>query len=43
MNGEMLDGLLTPDKKAPGALEVFDAVSLEQADMYHPDASYFLG
>ena len=47
MIGEMSDGSLTLDKKAPGelvgALEVFDAVSSGQADMYHPDASYFLG
>ena len=39
MIAEMSDGALTVDKKAPGelvgALEVFDAVSSGQADMYH--------
>jgi len=41
----MSDGNLTIDKKAPGelvgALEVFDAVSSGQADMYH-SADYYL-
>lgn len=47
MVGEMSDGQLTIDKKAPGelvgALEVFDAVSSGQADMYHSADYYFLG
>ena len=41
------DGELTIDKKAPGelvgALEVFDAVSSGQADMYHSADYYFVG
>ena len=44
MVAEMSDGSLTIDKKAPGelvgALEVFDAVSSGQADMYH-SADYY--
>ena len=44
---EMSDGNLTIDKKAPGelvgALEVFDAVSSGQADMYHSADYYFIG
>lgn len=44
---EMSDGMLTIDKKAPGelvgALEVFDAVSSGQADMYHSADYYFIG
>ena len=47
MIGEMSDGALTVDKKAPGelvgALEVFDAVSSGQADMYHSADYYFIG
>ncbi len=47
MVGEMSDGQLTIDKKAPGelvgALEVFDAVSSGQADMYHSADYYFIG
>ncbi|MGP6086253.1 TRAP transporter substrate-binding protein [Antarctobacter jejuensis] len=47
MVGEMSDGMLTIDKKAPGelvgALEVFDAVSSGQADMYHSADYYFIG
>lgn len=47
MVGDMSDGTLTIDKKAPGelvgALEVFDAVSSGQADMYHSADYYFLG
>lgn len=43
----MSDGQLTIDKKAPGelvgALEVFDAVSSGQADMYHSADYYFIG
>jgi TRAP-type mannitol/chloroaromatic compound transport system substrate-binding protein len=43
----MSDGNLTIDKKAPGelvgALEVFDAVSSGQADMYHSADYYFIG
>ncbi len=42
---ELSDGNLTIDKKAPGelvgALEVFDAVSSGQADMYHSADYYF--
>ncbi|WP_299614362.1 TRAP transporter substrate-binding protein [uncultured Tateyamaria sp.] len=45
--GEMSDGQLTIDKKAPGelvgAFEVFDAVSSGQADMYHSADYYFIG
>ena len=44
---EMSDGSLTIDKKAPGelvgALEVFDAVSSGQADMYHSADYYYIG
>ena len=44
---DMSDGNLTIDKKAPGelvgALEVFDAVSSGQADMYHSADYYFIG
>ena len=44
---EMSDGSLVIDKKAPGelvgALEVFDAVSSGQADMYHSADYYFIG
>ncbi len=47
MVGAMSDGQLTIDKKAPGelvgALEVFDAVSSGQADMYHSADYYFIG
>lgn len=47
MVAEMSDGMLTIDKKAPGelvgALEVFDAVSSGQADMYHSADYYFIG
>jgi len=47
MVGEMSDGNLTIEKKAPGelvgALEVFDAVSSGQADMYHSADYYFIG
>ncbi len=47
MVSEMSDGSLTIDKKAPGelvgALEVFDAVSSGQADMYHSADYYFIG
>lgn len=47
MVDEMSDGMLTIDKKAPGelvgALEVFDAVSSGQADMYHSADYYFIG
>ena len=47
MVSEMSDGALTIDKKAPGelvgALEVFDAVSSGQADMYHSADYYFIG
>ncbi|MBV1867517.1 MAG: TRAP transporter substrate-binding protein [Marinosulfonomonas sp.] len=43
----MTDGQLTIEKKAPGelvgALEVFDAVSSGQADLYHSADYYFLG
>jgi len=46
MVAQMSDGTLTIDKKAPGelvgALEVFDAVSSGQADMYH-SADYYFG
>jgi len=41
------DGNLTIDKKAPGelvgALEVFDAVTSGQADLYHSADYYFIG
>ena len=41
------DGALTIDKKAPGelvgALEVFDAVTSGQADLYHSADYYFIG
>lgn len=44
---ELSDGQLTIDKKAPGelvgALEVFDAVTSGQADMYHSADYYFIG
>ncbi|KNG95300.1 TRAP transporter substrate-binding protein [Pseudaestuariivita atlantica] len=44
---EMSDGTLLIDKKAPGelvgALEVFDAVSSGQADLYHSADYYFIG
>ncbi|WP_372573105.1 TRAP transporter substrate-binding protein [Ruegeria jejuensis] len=44
---ELSDGQLTIEKKAPGelvgALEVFDAVSSGQADMYHSADYYFVG
>jgi TRAP-type mannitol/chloroaromatic compound transport system substrate-binding protein len=44
--GEISDGMLTIEKKAPGelvgALEVFDAVSSGQADMYHSADYYFI-
>ncbi len=47
MVSEISDGMLTIDKKAPGelvgALEVFDAVSSGQADMYHSADYYFIG
>ena len=47
MIAEMSDGALTVDKKAPGelvgALQVFDAVSSGQADMYHSADYYFIG
>jgi len=47
MVAEMSDGNLTIEKKAPGelvgALEVFDAVSSGQADMYHSADYYFIG
>ncbi|MFY0624185.1 MAG: TRAP transporter substrate-binding protein [Pelagimonas sp.] len=47
MVAEMSDGSLTIDKKAPGelvgALEVFDAVSSGQADMYHSADYYYIG
>ncbi|WP_380052629.1 TRAP transporter substrate-binding protein [Falsihalocynthiibacter sp. SS001] len=43
----MSDGQLTIEKKAPGelvgALEVFDAVSSGQADLYHSADYYYLG
>ncbi|MGE4611190.1 MAG: TRAP transporter substrate-binding protein [Paracoccaceae bacterium] len=43
----MSDGALTIDKKAPGelvgALEVFDAVTSGQADIYHSADYYYLG
>ena len=46
MVGELSDGMLTIDKKAPGelvgAFEVFDAVSSGQADMYHSADYYFI-
>lgn len=45
--GEMTDGKLTVDLKSAGelvgALEVFDAVSAGQADMYHGADYYFMG
>ncbi|WP_425070291.1 TRAP transporter substrate-binding protein [Sagittula sp. S175] len=45
--GELSDGNLTIEKKAPGelvgAFEVFDAVSSGQADMYHAADYYFIG
>jgi TRAP-type mannitol/chloroaromatic compound transport system substrate-binding protein len=45
--GAMSGGSLTIDKKAPGelvgALEVFDAVSSGQADLYHSADYYFIG
>lgn len=45
--GELSGGSLTIDKKAPGelvgALEVFDAVTSGQADMYHSADYYFIG
>ena len=44
---QMSDGDLNIDRKAPGelvgALEVFDAVSSGQADMYHSADYYFIG
>ncbi|MDU8911277.1 TRAP transporter substrate-binding protein [Aestuariicoccus sp. MJ-SS9] len=44
---EMSGGSLVIDKKAPGelvgALEVFDAVSSGQADLYHSADYYFIG
>ncbi len=44
--GELSDGQLTIEKKAPGelvgAFEVFDAVSSGQADMYHAADYYFI-
>ena len=44
---QMSDGDLNLDRKAPGelvgALEVFDAVSSGQADMYHSADYYFIG
>ncbi|MEM6310598.1 MAG: TRAP transporter substrate-binding protein [Pseudomonadota bacterium] len=44
---EMSDGSLVIDKKAPGelvgALEVFDAVSSGQADLYHSADYYYIG
>ena len=47
MVADMSDGTLTIDKKAPGelvgALEVFDAVSSGQADMYHSADYYYIG
>jgi len=47
MVAQMSDGTLTIDRKAPGelvgALEVFDAVSSGQADMYHSADYYFIG
>ena len=47
MVAEMSDGTLSIDRKAPGelvgALEVFDAVSSGQADMYHSADYYFIG
>ncbi|WP_425043859.1 TRAP transporter substrate-binding protein [Primorskyibacter sp. S87] len=47
MVGAMSDGQLTIEKKAPGelvgALEVFDAVSSGQADMYHSADYYYIG
>ncbi|MBL4808070.1 MAG: TRAP transporter substrate-binding protein [Rhodobacteraceae bacterium] len=43
----MSDGTLTIDKKAPGelvgALEVFDAVTSGQADLYHSADYYYIG
>jgi TRAP-type mannitol/chloroaromatic compound transport system substrate-binding protein len=45
--GRLSDGELTIDLKAPGelvgALEVFDAVTSGQADMYHSADYYFVG
>ena len=47
MVSQMSDGGLNIDRKAPGelvgALEVFDAVSSGQADMYHSADYYFIG
>ena len=47
MVAQMSDGTLTIDRKAPGelvgALEVFDAVTSGQADMYHSADYYFIG
>ncbi len=47
MVSQMSDGDLNIDRKAPGelvgALEVFDAVSSGQADMYHSADYYFIG
>ncbi|MAI58353.1 MAG: ABC transporter substrate-binding protein, partial [Rhodobacteraceae bacterium] len=47
MVSQMSDGTLTIDRKAPGelvgALEVFDAVTSGQADMYHSADYYFIG
>ncbi len=47
MINEMSDGTLTIDKKTPGelvgALEVFDAVSSGQADLYHSADYYYIG
>ena len=43
MIGDMSDGALNVNNKAPGALEVFDAVSSGQADMYHSADYYFIG
>ena len=47
MVSQMSDGELNIDRKAPGelvgALEVFDAVSSGQADMYHSADYYFIG
>ena len=46
MVGQMSDGALVIDKKAPGelvgAFEVFDAVSSGQADLYHSADYYFI-
>ena len=47
MVAQMSEGSLTIDRKAPGelvgALEVFDAVTSGQADMYHSADYYFIG